>query len=195
MLSILINPFKRYRENQLLLFGISLTLIASFFAYFTKARFDGVLDMHLVENIKIWQPFSDNLINILTLTITLFIAAIAVNRKTRFIDILVVSIIARIPYYILLFFNIGGHLNKISLKLLKSIKSSQTVPKLDITVFEVGFLLLFALFSILFLVWYITLLFNGFKISCNAKGLKPILLFISCVILSEIISKFIVSIL
>ena len=47
----------------------------------------------------------------------------------------------------------------------------------------------FGLISILFLVWYIALLFNGFKVASNAKGKTPIVLFILSIILAEVLSK------
>ena len=51
------------------------------------------------------------------------------------------------------------------------------------------FILLFAMLTLAFVVWFFALLWNGFKVATNAKGIKPVILFIIAVLLSEIISK------
>lgn len=109
---ILFKPFEKYSEKTLLLVGIIITLIGSFVAYTFNTRFDGVVDVHSVTDVLLYQALLDNLINIFCLILFLFISAKYINKKTRLIDILTTSMVARTPIYLLPFFNINGAISK-----------------------------------------------------------------------------------
>jgi hypothetical protein len=49
--------------------------------------------------------------------------------------------------------------------------------------------LIFTIFAVLAIISLIFLLWNGFKIATNAKGKKPIILFVTGLLLTEILSK------
>ncbi len=189
MNTFLLNPFKKYQESTLLVIGTIATVLGSMVVYFFNARFDRVIDMHLVVQISLWQPFADNAINILCLVPILFLISKYLNRKTRIIDILTTVIVARMPYYILPLFNANGYLYRTTQDLAKRATSAK-LP--DISAITVVVVLVFALISIIFLTWYIILLFNGFKVSSNAKGAKSIFLFIVGILVAEFVSKFII---
>lgn len=189
MKTLLFNPFERYLEKDLLLAGTILTLIGSGFAYFLHGRFDGVLDLHFVLEIVWWQPFVDNLINILSLSILLFIAAKIINSRTRFVDILIASVVAKIPYYFLLLFNINGFISEISSRMVHP----ETLQVLDLSFRTMVPILIFTFFSILIAIWFITLLYNGYKVASHAKGTKAVVLFIAAIVIAEVISKILIS--
>lgn len=190
---ILLNPFEKYSEKTLLLFGVALTLLGSFIGYLTKARFDGVFDMHLVENIAVFEPFLDNLLNIATLVLLFFLLGKSINGKTRWVDILSVSIISRIPFYVLPLFNIDGLLNKSTQKLLSGIDFQDLSQPPVVELPDLLVILMFAVISILCLIWFVALFWNGFKIATNAKGTKNVILFIVLLLLSEVLSKVLIS--
>lgn len=112
MKSLLFQPFEKYSEKTLLLLGIIFTLIGSFIAYAFNIRFDGVLDVHIVSDALWYQTLIDNLINIFCLIIFLYSSAKYINKKTRIIDIITTSIIARIPLYLLPLININIQLTR-----------------------------------------------------------------------------------
>jgi hypothetical protein len=186
----LFNPFERFRENQLLVFGGLITIVGSLLGYFFMARFDGVLDLHFGSAVTIYNPFIDNCVNIFCLSLFLYLAGLLINKKTRLIDVLVVAIIARIPLYFLTLFNAGGRMSLLGEKIMENVK---TDPFKSISGYDVGLIAVSGILTILVMIWYIALLFNGFKTAANAKGIKSILLFIICVILSELVSKLIIS--
>lgn len=186
MKTILLNPFEKYQERTLLLIGTIATVLGSIIAYFFNARFDGVIDMHLVGQISLWQPFADNTINILCLVLILFLTSKYLNPKTRPIDILTTVIIARLPYYILPVFNAHGYLYRTTQDLVKMATPGKLPDLSSMTIFVI---LIFALISILFLIWYMMLLYNGFKVSSNARGAKPVVLFIIGILVAEFVSK------
>lgn len=112
-----------------------------------------------------------------------------INSKTRFIDILAAATVARIPYYLLPFFNYDNHMATAAEETLAAINPGQ-LP--DFSVTTISLLLVFAFFTILFLIWYMVLLFRGFKVASNAKGALPVVLFVIAIILAEISSKFLI---
>ena len=99
--TILYNPFQRLQTGILAVSGTVATILFCFTAYFFKARFDGAIDLHFVDAVEMYEPFIDNIVVIISLSLLLFFAGKIVNRKTRYVDILSVSLIARIPFYFL----------------------------------------------------------------------------------------------
>ncbi|MEC4005286.1 YIP1 family protein [Flavobacterium sp. SUN052] len=192
MIKIILNPFERYSEKQLVITGILTTMFGSFLAILFNARFDGVLDLHFVEKVKTTQPIVDILIDFICLSTLLFLIGKYINKKTRFIDIISTTLISKIPFYILLFQNINSYSFHVTDKLAKSFfTKNYTIEKITST--EIAFLISCGILNLAFVVWSIALLFNGFKIATNAKTTKSVLLFIAVLILSELISKILIS--
>lgn len=192
MNKLFLNPFVKLSESKQSFFGLSFLIIGSLLGYLFQARFDGVIDLHFVENITFTQPFLDNIINTSTLTLFLFLLGIYVNPKTRFWDILNTSLIARIPFYLMPFFNISNYMMDITDSLLVSIETPNNQLFETVSPISMIVVFIFALLSLLFLVVFGVLLWNGFKVATNAKSTKSIILFIICILLSEITSKFLI---
>ena len=192
MIKLLFNPFERYSEKQLLVTGITASIIGCFLAFNFNARFDGILDLHFVKKNTIIQPIIDILIDFFCLTILLFLIGKYSNSKTRFIDIITTTLISKIPFYILLFQNINNFSFQITDKLTKSLLTKNYSIE-TITSSEMVYLVATGILNLAFVIWSVILLFNGFKIATNAKTTKPILLFIVIIILSELISKILIS--
>lgn len=185
MKTLLFKPFERYNPIVLILIGVIAAIIGSFFAYWFEARYDGVLDLHFLKQPQVQEPFLDNLINILTMSALLLAGGQVINRKTRLIDILAAVLVSRIPFYLIPLINVGHNL----------------IPELDpndleaVTAFameNIVQLVLMALVIILFVVWSVALLYNGFRIACNAKGWKGTVLFIAAILVAEITSKILI---
>lgn len=191
MKTVLFNPFEKYTENRLLVLGILITLIGSYLGYLFHGRFDGVIDLHFVPSITLFEPLIDNLINIFSLFLFLFVLGKYINPKTRLIDILTPVMIARLPFYLLTFSNYQNYISGVTEKLIASIDFQNTPTDLNIATSDLVITLLFSGISILFLVWFIILLFNGFKVATNSRGIKNNLLFAGAIILAEILSKII----
>jgi hypothetical protein len=189
MKTLLFNPFETYSERILSVVGLIVTLIGGYLGFIFNARFDGVIDLHFVEKVSLYQPILEIGINILCTTVLLFIVGKIINPKTRIIDIFLTSMIARIPYYIITLFNANSKAYTISQGILNLVKSNKINPLSSTDIF---YLLLMSFAIIASLIWFITLLFNGFKTAVNAKGTKHILLFIGAIVIAEIISKILI---
>ncbi len=178
--TLLFNPFEKYSETILLTFGITFTVLGTLLGFYFDARFDGVLDMHFVENATLKQVALDNLIAIFCLFVFLFGAAKFINSKTRFVDILNTILISRVAIYLLSF---APKPNDDFFESLV-IKNVTQINDLDIFLVTVMSFIVF-----LGVVWHITLLYNGFKTASNAKKILPVILFVISIIMSEILSK------
>jgi hypothetical protein len=113
-----------------------------------------------------------------------------INSKTRFVDVLNASLIARIPFYILPFFNFNNVMYDVSNRTydIMVAGSFNAISTPDIIL-----LMLFSFVAIFTLIWFSVLLWNGFKVATNAKGIKNIILFIFTILVVEIVSKYIIT--
>jgi hypothetical protein len=184
--TIFLKPIEKYSEKTLLLVGALLTLVGSFLAATFNVRYDGVLDAHVVSSLTFYQALLDNLINIFCLVLLLFLAAKYINRKTRFVDLLTTAMIARIPLYLLPLSNMNGAIGKATEELIQF-----TDPQLigQFSIGSWGLIIIFAILALLLLIWFVALLYNGFKVASNAKGTAPIVLFILSLLFAELLSK------
>jgi hypothetical protein len=190
MKKILLNPFEKYNELLLLVFGIILTVAGSILAFYCNARFDGVLDLHFGEGVTLWDPFIDNTINIVSLFIFLFTLGLIINRKTRVIDVFTTILIARVPFYLLSLVNCTNIMVRIQSNI-----DPANLYNITFSSSELIILILFSLVSILFLVWFVVLLYNGFKTATNIKQTSHKVMFGVTILLAEILSKIILYIL
>lgn len=190
MKTILYNPFLRYSEKKLLVFGILALLVACGISTLLNGRFDGVLDLHFVEKTNFVTSLLDLIIGTISITILLFIIGKIINKKTRIIDILALSLIAKIPFYFLLLFNINNKMLLVSEKLLQGITQNRTS---NIETSEMLLIVFSGIATLSSLIWSFILMFNGFKTATNLKDTKHILLFIIAIIIAEILSKILIS--
>jgi len=186
----LYNPFELYSERQLLIFGLVLTLIGSFLGYLFNGRFDGIIDFHLLESVTFFEVVLDNFFNTVLLTTLLFITGKLINSKTRFVDVLNASLLARIPFYILPFFNFNNVMYDVSNRTYSIIVAGSFNA---ISTPDMILLMLFSFVAICTLIWFSVLLWNGFKVATNAKGIKNIILFIFTILVAEVVSKYIIT--
>lgn len=192
-LKFLINPFETVSEKKLLIYGIAVTLIASYVAFLLNGRFDGAIDLHFTENVGVFQPLIDSLINFASLFIFLFGAGRIINSKTRAVDIATPILVAKTPYYILLAFNINNFMYEASMSLVKSISTENPSAMPDLDMGTLTTVSIFGLISIVFLVWFFALLYYGFKTATNSKTVAHKFYFVGAIILAEILSSVLIS--
>ncbi|QYJ67338.1 hypothetical protein [Flavobacterium litorale] len=181
----LLNPFEKYSEKQLIPFGLLFTIIGSFLAHLFNIRFDGVLDLHFAKNVSVLTPFIDNGITISLLFLTLLILGKYINKKTRVVDVFAVVIIARTPYYIVPITNINNFALQATEELIGINPNNLTLSAIT-----VASLFIITVASITAFVWYITLLYNGFKVASNLKTTKHKILFAVAITVAEGLSKY-----
>jgi hypothetical protein len=187
MIKILLNPFEKFSEKQLFVFGILFLLIGSFLGYQFNALFDSILHLSFPDNISFIHHLLQNIILTLILSLFLYAFGIYFNSKTRYIDILNVSLIARIPFYLTTLANINDASSTISNKLLESLNDLKST---SISTQDYSFLIATSILSLVCIIWLAVLLWNGFKTATNAKTTKQIVLFILVILVANFISSY-----
>lgn len=190
MIKLLFNPFEKYSDKKLLIFGIIATGLGVFLGFAFNSVYDGVLDMHAVINVSLEEAVCFLIIDLLTIGMVLFVLGKYINSKTRFIDVLSTILISKIPIYLLTIINVNGFAHKIGLEIQISFLKNKINDFSGIFIFE---LILIAILSLLILVWTLILLYNGFKTATNLRSNKHIVLFVISIITAEIISKILIS--
>ena len=64
MKHILFNPFEKYPDRVLIPFGLFFSVVGIIFGYIFNARYDGIIDLHFVEKVNIYQPIFEICVNI-----------------------------------------------------------------------------------------------------------------------------------
>ncbi|MBI3143437.1 MAG: hypothetical protein HYZ16_11485 [Bacteroidetes bacterium] len=188
MSSLLINPFERWSEGRLLLVGSLGLALGSLMGYWFHVRWDGVIDMHAVRQLDWWQPWADNLINVSSLSICLYVSGLMINKKTRYIDILAAVLVARIALYITSVSNSTGFLVRFGEQVLASLTQGGSPAINDLPIAGAIALILFVMGL---MVWHFALLYQGFRVASNAKGATSVMAFISAVVVAELVAKLI----
>jgi len=102
MIKKLFNPF-HLSEKKLMSFGIIALLIGTYLGFIFNCRFDGVIDLHFTEKVKLFQPFIDLLASIVVAAVIFYFIGLFINKKTRILDLFITVLIAKVPFYLLPF--------------------------------------------------------------------------------------------
>lgn len=190
MYKTLLNPFEKFSEKQLLIFGILFLFIGSYIGFLVNAYFDSILHISFVENTSYINSIAQNLIIIVLLTIILFALGKYLNPKTRWIDLFNVSLIARIPFYFSTLINYNNSTLKLTDKIMNNLDAIQNIR---FSTSEYLFLIITSVFGILCLLLFAVLLWNGFKTATNAKTTKEIILLIITLLIANFISSYLIN--
>lgn len=187
---LFLNPYEHFSEKQLLIFGVLITLLGSFVAFIFNGRFDGVIDMHTAETVELHQPLIDNCINIICLVVPLYAFGGFINKKTRVIDVFNAVLLSRAPFYLLPLFNVNDQMHRNGEEMLSSVMEG-TKPEF----WQVFAIVIFGVIAIAALVLFVYWLYIGFKTATNSKKLGHKFVFAGCVIIAEVVSKIVFSML
>lgn len=188
MKKLLFNPFERFAGATSVVIGILILAATAVIAFFGQIRLDGVLDLHVGQELSLLTAFLEALINWLSMTLLIYLAGLVLSRSSiRFVDVLGTQAMARFPYFIACIFTImlfNGEL----LRRLEYAALNKGEPA-AIGGWDMTSLILMGLVMIATLIWMVLLMYRAYSVSCNLKGNKAIISFIVCVLLAEALSK------
>lgn len=187
---LIFNPFSKFTEQQLLWVGILATFAGCIIGSYFQVVFDGALDVHPISEITFWEGMKILLIDIFSVVLLLFILGKIINSKTRIIDILNTVLISRIPLYILGIFANNSKMNEITETLIENIDHPE---KMQLQTSDMMIMMIFSVFSLLFLAYHIVLLVFGFKTATNTKKWQHFVLFTLILLIAEMLSKFLLT--
>lgn len=182
------NPFIHIAGMKAFLYGLTFAVLSMVLGFLFNARFDGVIDLHFNEAVTIREVIFDQLNILISVTVCFFIAGkVFAKNNVRWIDILGTSAFARFPFLVLPFFNLNQKMWLITEKMIQSLITNPESVGLETA--DLVYLIISSIVSLLAIIWYITLLFNAYKVSTNLKNGRLIGSFIGALLLAEIISK------
>jgi len=178
---LMFNPFTRIAGLQALGLGLLLLLLTGFIGSYSKVSFDGVIDMHAGTDISLVKSFSFLAIDIVSLVLVMWFTGLIISKGFRFVDILGTMTLGKAPFIILA---IAGYFC--------TVPDNKEILNNPFIVFQSVSFILLILLSLPVIIWSITLMYNGFKISCDVKGTTLTVAFIIAITVSEIISKILI---
>ena len=180
------NPFEIFSEKKLLVVGIFSACVLILLSVCFNTRFFGILNVEFLNSVRPEKMLFEQGVTLFISTILFYCLGYYFNSKTRFIDVLNVIIISRIPFLIVPVLNVNNHFSEVSKRYLGMFLTTNPTKPLD---GDLIFLMLCAIPILIAFVLFFVLLFNGFKTATNAKGNKAILFFAITVILLDISIK------
>jgi hypothetical protein len=186
------NPFYKLAGWKAFIPGLIALAVLGLFGGYFDTHFDGVIDLHVAEEVPFGTAFLENIINWLVLIIVWGIAAVILNGyRFRSIDLIGIMGFVRIPFIVIpplaYLFSIKDIIDNITAMALdQSELSLEPLASLDF----VAFVILSLAVIILSVIW----MYNGFKLLSNSKGVRLNVTFIIGLIVSELLSKVIIGI-
>ena len=170
---LLFNPFKYVAGLKALLIGLIAMLITAVVAFFSKTHFDGVIDAHTGHILPFYWYLLEPLLAWIGAVIPFYLAARILSRSSvRLIDMAGTLALARWPYLFVAALNFD----------------LPSAPPADIH--QIGSGLILALVAELLLgIWMVALMYNAFTVSSNLKGRRGTLIFITTLLVAEVLSK------
>jgi len=182
------HPLKYMQSKLLLTLNLLLFCFGSVIAIVFKARFDGIFQIRFLDVSAPMFSMTDNLINIIVLTIVLFATGKFINPKTKMIDCLNTVFLSRIPFYTMCFANIGGYMTRFSFKNITHLVFDVTdLPPVYYIIIG-AILLVLALMVLL----SILILFTGFRTFAATTTRKQYLFFGLAIILAQVVTSIII---
>lgn len=190
-MSAFLNPFEKTSEQKQSLISIGTLLLGGTLGYIFNARFDGVIDLHFTEKVIYTEPLLDLIITSGITAVLLFGLGKLIHPKCRFIDVLRPTLWAKIPFVLATFFN----LNQMSYTAGNQIvEAFQKGSHFEPSTTTLAILLIEGAIMLLALIMSIAWLFNGFKVATNSKSIRHNVYFILVLVLAEILSKYLISV-
>ncbi len=187
---LIFNPFSKFSEKQLLIFGIAITFLGSFIGYFLGLTYDGVFDVHQSE-VTFSQSILENIINLFSVFLVLFILGKIIYPKTRIVDVFNIATVSRFPIYLVTFIASSPLLERIGKQILEN---KDHLEKFQLKPLDLIMLIGISCVMMLLLAYSIVLLVNGFRTSSNVKKWQYYVYFTIALLVAEIISKSLIQI-
>lgn len=179
--SLIFNPFKRIAGWDAFGIGLVIVVLTTFTGNFTGIYFDGVIDLHFAENFDSLKSWLMIPVNIISVSVIMWLAGITVSKNFRFIDILGTMTLSRAPFLLIALASFFVKVPDLS-----------GIMQDPFVIFDSISFIIILIFTFPMIIWSVTLLYNAYKISTGASGQKLSISFIFGLIIAEIISKIII---
>ena len=179
--SLIFNPFKRIAGWDAFGVGLVIVVLTTFTGNFAGIYFDGVIDMHFAENFDSLKSWLMIPVNIISISVIMWLAGITVSKNFRFIDILGTMTLSRAPFLLIALASFFVKVPDLS-----------GIMQDPFVIFDSISFIIILIFTFPIIIWSVTLMYNAYKISTGASGQKLSISFIFGLVIAEIISKIII---
>ena len=179
--SLIFNPFKRIAGWDAFGVGLVIAVLTTFTGNFAGIYFDGVIDMHFAENFDSLKSWLMIPVNIISISVIMWLAGITVSKNFRFIDILGTMTLSRAPFLLIALASFFVKVPDLS-----------GIMQDPFVIFDSISFIIILILTFPIIIWSVTLMYNAYKISTGASGQKLSISFIFGLIIAEIISKIII---
>jgi len=184
----LFNPFTYIAGWPALIIGLIGIVATSLIGSLGNVHFDGVLDMHIGNNVPVWFFIAEGFIDWFSFAVLLFIAGWIFSKSAfRIVDVFGTQAFCRLPTLISVAVSLLPANKRVLDELMKMVQNPNQLPALpltDIAIFATAMIIV-----IIMLVWMVALMYRAYAVSCNLKGAKAVISFIICLVIAEVISK------
>lgn len=181
-MKLLLNPFVRIAGLQSLVIGLVMMAVTSVIAYYANIALDGVLDIHITTQQLTWgKAFLYPFISVAVLIVISMILAVMAKTHFRIIDFVGTILMSRIPFII-------GACCGFFVKLL----DVNTMVEHPASMLQTS-IILTGICTVLVIIWHVVLYVNSIRVSCNMTGKTLSIVTIIAIIVSEVLSKFLLA--
>lgn len=189
----LFRPFRYIAGTQALFIGLGAILATAAVGHFSGMHNDGVIDAHMGQG-NFLLIAAEGLINWLVLSLFLLAAGKLASRSHfRILDLLGTQAMARWPMFLVAFTGFLFPIDAMNDWVGEVLTRPDEIPEFatkDLAMFIVA-----GLVSLLALIWMVTLMWQGFKISTNVKGPVGVIGFVVALIAAEVLAKWLIFVL
>ena len=181
----LFNPFVRIAGVTSLALGLAVIVVGGAVAGIAEIRFNGLLDMQFAVSVPLWLPIVEGLLNWAVISALFMLAALLFGGGgVRLVDIAGTQALARAPL-------IPAAAICLAPPVHASFADWSSAPSSsDLTLLNASVLLGASAMVVMGIVWMVALMWNAFRVSCDLKGGRGVLVFVVVVLIGELISKF-----
>ena len=169
----LLNPFIHIAGMKAMVIGLIIIAVTGIIGYQSNTHFDGVIDIHISFSNNIHRYIIELLTPWLLVSFFMYIAGILLSKsQIRLVDVFGTQALARAPFILASFLGL--------------------VPAFHhLTIYSTEIFLL-GIIMLIIIGWSVTLMYNAYRIVVNIKGERAVISFIIVLVISEIISKFLI---
>ncbi len=197
----LFKPFERVAGGRALAVGLIVLMLTAVLAWQAGLHTDGVIDLHFGPSVGLWVLVLQGLINWLLLSAALLgVGKWLSNGRFRLLDLFATQAMARWPLLIgvvwLSIPGVGAAIESRTASLMAQIpeQPGQVIAPMEYML-DAMWLLLMSLPVMAAIVWMIWLMFHGYALVTNLRGMRAFFSFVGALVAAEIISKVLIHLL
>ena len=178
----LFRPFVYIAGVRSLLIGLAVMLVTAVICYFSKTHFDGIIDVHTGRAAAMPVYFAEAAIDWGIPAVLLYISGLIFSTSSiRLIDVAGTLALARWVMILPAIMGFAIHVPAVAPVTVDDVVKSITPV-----------IIIMGLLCLAISVWMIVLMYHAFATSCNLKGGKAAGVFTVALILSELLSSYII---